>query len=334
MLAGAGQQQQPAIKGSGLAELAANRAELYQLQRRILDSLAKDKGWIVGWAAIAESKPVADVVLVDTSDHSQNVPSLPMSDGRPIGILSETVQSALETQVDYQTAFELLTDAAVRLFILGNRPKSTETLLGDQALLKFHIGDYASAAQYFQRIVPKYLENAWSYVQAEMLRVYARCLKELHRRDEFMRVTLGLLSKVAARNRDKQSLTIHSDRQPQPLTWLDEDAVDVHGSLAELVTLSTELTYNFTAQLGDFFSDLVVSPEIIQYPNKDGFVMTIECRFLIDDVLTFEKARMRLIDPNSPSQEIWVESLETIELKQGRIRIGLWSNVCHDVNVR
>lgn len=52
-----------AVGSSGLAELAAARAQLLLVQRRILETLAKEKGWVAGWAAIVPSKSVSDINL-------------------------------------------------------------------------------------------------------------------------------------------------------------------------------------------------------------------------------------------------------------------------------
>jgi trafficking protein particle complex subunit 10 len=59
-------------------------------------------------------------------------------------------------------------------------------------------GDYSAAATYFGRLVPLYAQDRWSTIEDSLLSVYARCLKELHRKDEYVRIELALLAKYAA----------------------------------------------------------------------------------------------------------------------------------------
>lgn len=52
---------------TGLEELAAYRAELYLLQRRILERVGKGFGWSVGWAAVNALLPIAELTFSEVS---------------------------------------------------------------------------------------------------------------------------------------------------------------------------------------------------------------------------------------------------------------------------
>jgi hypothetical protein len=155
-----------------------------------------------------------------------------------------------------------------------------------------------------------------------MLRIYAKCLKDLHRRDEYMRVMLSLLGKVVARRMTRELPRVRSAS-----AWLDEETVDVSGVLGELVSFSEELPYNFSAPMSDFFTDIDVNPEVVLYPNKDGFGLNIYLKHLLDEDLTVDRVRLRLILVSDASQEILLQSGGPLELKRGLANLRVYSDV-------
>jgi hypothetical protein len=155
-----------------------------------------------------------------------------------------------------------------------------------------------------------------------MLRIYAKCLKDLHRRDEYMRVMLSLLGKVVARRMTRELPRVRSAS-----AWLDEETVDISGVLGELVSFSEELPYNFSAPMSDFFADIDVNPEVVLHPNKDGFGLNIYLKHLLDEDLTVDRVRLRLILASDASQEILLQSGGPLELKRGLANLQVHSNV-------
>jgi hypothetical protein len=155
-----------------------------------------------------------------------------------------------------------------------------------------------------------------------MLRIYAKCLKDLHRRDEYMRVMLSLLGKVVARRTTRELPRVRSAS-----AWLDEETVDVSGVLGELVSFSEELPYNFSAPMSDFFADIDVSPEVVFHPDKDGFGLNVCLKHLLDDDLTVDRVRLRLVLISDASQEILLQSDGPLELKRGLAKLQVHSNV-------
>lgn len=186
------------------------------------------------------------------------------------------------------------------------------------------MGDYANAASYFQRALPQHAQGKRSFIQAEMLRVYAQCLKELHRRDEFVRVTLSLVSKVVSSRRSRRLPAV---RFPSPSGWFDEEDLDVRGYLPDLVAFSDELPYNFTTALTDFFADVEVGREVVHNSDKDGFSIQLHFRHLLEEDLSLDRIRLRLTLAQDSAQEVWMESEGPIDLKFGLIRCSLRSNV-------
>lgn len=188
--------------------------------------------------------------------------------------------------------------------------------------LPSQLGDVAQAATYFQRSSNTFSKTSWSYVHGEMLRIYAKCLKDLHRRDEYMRVMLSLLGKVVARRTTRALPRVRSTS-----TWLDEEAVDVSGVLGELVSFSEELPYNFTASMSDFFAEIHVSPEIVLHPDHDGFGLNVRFKHLLDDDLRIDHVKLRLVLASDASQEILLRNDGPLELKKGLTNLQVHSNV-------
>lgn len=155
-----------------------------------------------------------------------------------------------------------------------------------------------------------------------MLRIYAKCLKDLHRRDEYMRVMLSLLGKVVARRTTRALPRIRNAS-----AWLDEESVDVSGVLGELVSFSEELPYNFTAPMSDFFAGIDVGPEIILHPDKDGFGLNVALKHLLDDDLAVDRVRLRLVLASDTSQEILLQSDGPLKLKRGIAELKVHSDV-------
>lgn len=172
-----------------------------------------------------------------------------------------------------------------------------------------------------------YLQSNWSYIQSEMLRIYARCLKELHRKDEYMRVTLSLLGKVVAKSRSQKLPTVRFPSRDTSESWLDEDYIDMHGDLAEIVRFSEELPYNFTAAMGDYFVDIKVDQVLGHHEDKDGFILRLQFQHLLEDDLPLDRIRVRLVNVHDSNQDIWLERSDVNTLKQGVIRTSVGCNV-------
>jgi len=160
-----------------------------------------------------------------------------------------------------------------------------------------------------------------------MLRAYAKCLKELHRRDEYMRVMMSLLSKVIIRQRTLSIPRLRSPTTKPSSAWIDDGDVNVSGVLDQIVTFSMEMPYDFTAMMSDFFSDINVDQEVLHYDEKDGFSLNVQFRHLLQDPLMLDRVRLRLSHSRESGQEIWLESDGQVSLKNGLVKLRLQSNV-------
>ncbi|KAF1982161.1 hypothetical protein K402DRAFT_424748 [Aulographum hederae CBS 113979] len=332
---------------SGLQELAAHRAELYLIERKIVERLAGLRKWTVGWSMFDSKQSKTDSTLSDVNLDEDSEPQSESedvekhedsndSDYSSEGLSSSGLSKASSSLDDFRSAYEVLSDAAVRHYLISGRTRSAERLMGDLAVLKFDMGDYAAAATFFGRVGTVYAEQKWNQVETAMLRMHAQCLKELHRKDEYIRVLLQLLAKSAARAKSKIDLRVRlpsaaADESENPrdlYRWLDDDSINTDGVLNELVTFSDELPYDIPTPMLDYFADVVVEPFIRHFDDRDGFMFRLRFRHLLDDDLVIDQARVRLVS-TSPGQnrEIWVESNEPCTVKQGVTKVWLKSNV-------
>ncbi|KAJ9665420.1 hypothetical protein H2201_004498 [Coniosporium apollinis] len=338
--------QPPPVTGS--EELAAYRAELYLLQRRILERVGKGFGWSAGWAAVNALLPIAELTFSEVSLDEEEPPAARgiETDVKPEGQMQRTqglsstnLATAASSIDEFRSLYERLSDYALRHYIVARRPKSGESILGDLAALKFQIGDYAGAATHFSHMAPSYSERRWNLVDTIMLKMHAECLKKLNRKDEYCRAMLDLLAKSAAHARSNmfpriQSLHIQSNQQlpvTKGIDWLDDESIDTTGFLSELVTYSEQLPYSVTAPMTKYFGDLIVEPYIRHLADRDGFELRVRFRHLLEDDLDIQRVRVRLVSMSSAQdKEIWLETEGHLLISRGPITTWVKTNVTTD----
>ena len=165
-----------------------------------------------------------------------------------------------------------------------------------------------------------------------MLRLYARCLKKLNRKDECVRTLLDLLAKSAASLKGSRTGSSAPETGPEGgnklQNWLHDDQVDTTGIFSELVEYSEHLPYDLTVPMDNYFSDIAVQQFVHHYDDKDGFQLRLQVRHVLEDDITVGKAKVQLTSATSAqSKDIWLESSDPVELKKGVARIWLGSNV-------
>ena len=109
-----------------------------------------------------------------------------------------------------------------------------------------------------------------------------------------------------------------------PDDWLNDDQVDTTGIFHELIDYSQNLPYDVTVPMSKYFGDISVEPYLRHYEDRDGFQLRLQFRNLLEDEIELRAAKIRLVTTSSTySREIWLESLEPIEMKKGLSRIWL-----------
>lgn len=319
---------------AGLEELAAKRAELYILSRNILAECGKKRGWTDGWdnVPVMGESSMIDMVEIDLGDDTKKTPEDESSADREAvvsiyGIGSKLLNTALGNSEDFYRLYEILTDKALRHYTVADHIHSVKTSLADIAVLKYHLGDYASAAASFWETTPFFGESGWSLLELSMLIMYSRCLEKLERKEEYVKVMLKLLTKAAAAERDRQEQKLafrfgKTDDTDYP------DSEAIKGSLDSLLSATKTLPNELRIPLTSFFSVIEVDGPPEYHQDRDSVSLNLKVSSLLADNIQIDTARVRIVSPNSRSaKEIWFELPEPTTFKPGKNKLKLSSNV-------
>ena len=338
---------------NGLMDLAGQRAQLIGIQRRMLEHVGKALGWAVGWAAIlpslSQSEDFSEVNLDDDEEDEEAAEEPPdaKSTVKPAhatsGISAKALVSALASLDHFRQFYELLSDQIFQHYRAAGQIKSAESITGDLAALRYELGDFRAAAMYFGSMagitnkgspdasLSLFARSRWNTVVATMLKMYARCLKKLNRKDEYIRTLLDLLARSSA---SRISFSAASKRagddvvSNMPSDWLNDDRVDTGGVLHELVNYSQQLPYDVSVQMAEYFTDITVEPFLRHYEDKDGFQLRLQFRHILEDEFEIRAAKVRLVSATSTTaKDIWLETPEILTIKKGLTCVWLGCNV-------
>ncbi|KAF6844628.1 tmem1 family protein [Colletotrichum musicola] len=338
---------------AGLEELAARRAELYTLSRNVLQGSGKKRGWDSGWASApvlgdSESNDFEDVNLDGDEENtkSETEESTPVCIGQA-GIMNGLLYAALDNREDFYRLYETLTDKALRHYTVANHTHAVKTSMADLAVLKYHLGEHAPAASFFYMTTPFFGENNWSLLELSMLVMYSHCLRELQRKDEFVRVGLKLLTKAAAAENERLlQKTLPSVGPGTEAGPLRNSAIA--GFLNELLTVAKTLSNEVRVPLSHLFTQVEVAGSPGYHDGKDCFSLVVKLRSLLVDELKVETATLRLsrVTPGG-TKELKLHTSENSTLKpglnelhfvsttnvSGHYRIDRADIVCHNVHL-
>ncbi|QDS76747.1 hypothetical protein FKW77_001464 [Venturia effusa] len=329
---------QSEARSSDLENLAGNRADLFMLQRQILERSAASQAWLIGLSKLgaensSKSEGFKEINLSDDVDTTENVSSAisePDSNGSRLqGILHAAIYSALSTIDAFRTFYEELTNHSLAHYLTATRQNAIERLIADIALVKFEVGDYVAAATYLSRVAPVYSERQWGMIESSLAKVHAECLKKLNRRDEYVQMLLNLLARSVAR--EKSYLELRQRKRPLASNsgpWLDEDLMATEVSLNELISFSETLPYERYVSMERYFSDINVEPFIRHFGNRDGCALQIRLRHVLQEQLTVDETTLclRMADEGI-TREITFRRGDAVELTIGMNSIAVHANV-------
>lgn len=317
---------------AGMEELAAKRAELYALSRNILEEAGKKRGWSDGWASapvIGESglQGLQDVSLDD--DAPSAVDAKPADESKDsagteytlAGLDSELLRTALDNKEDFYRLYEMLTDKALRHYTVANHTHSVLANMSDLAVVKYYLEDYAAAAGYFLRTTPFYGESGWALLELSMLVMYSRCLRELKRNDDYVRVVLKLLSKAANSEKDRiQSKGSRKLGEQEPTEFPETEAF--RGFVPDFLTAAQSFNKEVKHSLQNFFINIELEGTPVYDDGQDSFTLTLKLRSVLADPLPVDSATVRIVTAGG-SRELWLEKTDAFELRPGRNKIQL-----------
>ncbi|EAQ83116.1 hypothetical protein CHGG_10934 [Chaetomium globosum CBS 148.51] len=200
--------------------------------------------------------------------------------------------------------------------------------MADLAVLKFHLGRVHRGLRfYFYRVIPFYGESGWSLLELSMLVMYARCLKELKRLDDYVNKALRqLLCKAAMAERDKRQqksklrLSIASATQ-----YPDTSAIS--GFLADLLEVSASLEKDVRVPLTNLFCDLGLDGPPFYDDDQDSFSLFFDLRSLLVDEFEASSVSLRISSPTGGSKEIWLQSKGPVTIRPGPNKVRVQSTV-------
>lgn len=320
---------------AGMEELAARRAELYTLSRNILEEAGKKRGWSDGWASVPV---IGETGLQDMEDVSLDDEAQPAAETEPTkqsegsispqytiaGLDSQLLRTALDNKDDFYRLYEMLTDKALRHYTVANHTHSVLANMSDLAVVKYYLEDYASAASYFLRTTPFYGESGWGLLELSMLVMYSKCLRELQRNDDYVRVVLKLLSKAATSEKDRiQSKGSFSLRHQEAMDFPEVEVFK--GFLPDFLTAAQSFNKEIKHALQNFFTHMELEGTPVYDDGQDSFTLTLKLRSVLADPLPVDKAMLRIVTAGG-SRELCLENTNGLELKPGRNKIQLRCN--------
>lgn len=327
----------------GMTELANHRAELYLLQRRLVEALGKTLHWSSGWSEVVHklNEQYARLVAKDEHDSVQQNGSSSGDENEDsatlfLGLCIPKLIEAVTSEESFRRALEVLNTEALAHYLAANQTRSAETIYADLAVIKYQSGDYASAVKYFERITPAFSSTKWNQIEVGMLRMQAECLRALHRKDEYVRVLLVILQKTAAqakllsqRSGHQAQNTTVPHRHQSNASWLDDSAVQVRGVLDELITYSQELPYDISVPMTTYFSDVSVDTFINHYAERDGLNLRVHFRHLINEGFTANAVQLKLVGTTEEQKrDLLLDSDGSIDIVRGLNNCLVHSKVC------
>ncbi|KAK4034129.1 trafficking protein particle complex subunit 10 [Parachaetomium inaequale] len=321
----------PPYLKSGLEELAAQRAELCALSRNILEGCGMKRGWTDGWASVPAvgEAGMADMEEVslddDKAEPKQETPERLQTS--VAGVDNTLLRTALENKDDFYRLYETLIDKALRHYTVANHTHSVQANMADLAVLKFHLGEFNEAAFYFYRVIPFYGESGWSLLELSMLVMYARCLKELKKFDDYVNKALRqLLCKAAAAERDRRQqkskfrLGLTSTAQ-----YPEKSAIS--GFLTDLLDVSSSFEKDVRIPLTNLFCDLGLDGPPFYDDGQDSFSLFLDLHSLLVDEFEATSVSLRISSPTSGNKEIWLQTKGPITIRPGPNKVKVQSTV-------
>jgi hypothetical protein len=318
----------------GLEELAARRAELCALSRNILEECGKKRGWTDGWASVpvvgeTGISQMEDINLEAEGSETKTTPdSTDRLQASIAGVTNTLLRTGLDNKDDFYRLYETLIDKALRHYTVANHTHSVQSSLADLAVLKFHLGEFSEAATYFYRVIPLFGESGWSLLELSMLVLYARCLKELNRLDDYVNQALRqLLSKAAAAERDRlQQKSRFRIGLTSTVQYPESSAIS--GFLESLLETSTSLARDVRIPLANFFCDMGLDGPPFYDDGQDSFSLFLDLRSLLVDEFEATSVSVR-IAASTPGghKEIWLQTKGPVNIRPGLNKVRVRSTV-------
>lgn len=147
-----------------------------------------------------------------------------------------------------------------------------------------------------------------------MLDMYAQCLKHLDRCNDYIRIGLKILAKLAREN-------VTMSMNP----WTQRT---ISFSLTDLISASTSLSQPVSVSMDSCFGSIVLDPYPLPCEAQDGFRLQIQIHNLMQEVLEAQHIKINLVSAEGDHRsELCLATNVTSSLKPGVSKIFLQTNV-------
>ncbi|KAI7079012.1 hypothetical protein KC352_g41718, partial [Hortaea werneckii] len=262
-----------------------------------------------------------DITLDEDDDHdtTENQQET-TSDYVASSLILPALKPALASEPAFQETYERICDRAMRYYALATQSKSVEVIVGDLAMLRYQQGNIEITEEYIRNVLPGYAADGWNSTEAEVLSIYAECLKRLQRTETYITTVLDLLAKVCVRRMTRKLPHWRFED-----AHLDTEAVDVSGLMPEICAMSIHLSQQIVRPMSDYFGVIVLDSEVRHHSDCDGFKLEFRFNSLLADELDFDECKARLVSVNDSAQEVWLSSSGPFCASLGTVKVELQS---------
>lgn len=178
-----------------------------------------------------------------------------------------------------------------------------------------HRGDYSVAASYFHQLAPFYAKDDWGSLEMSMLKMYAECLKNMSRDEEYIQVGLKIVAKLVCKK--EAPVSIQPIDGPKTL------------SLSDLISASRSLGEPISVSLNRYFRNVVVEPYLHHSTDHDGFHLQLRLCNCTLEAVEAQQIQVQIISiEEEHHSELWLTPEGFHVLEPGMVTILLGTKVC------
>lgn len=190
------------------------------------------------------------------------------------------------------------------------------------------------AATHLEKMTKFYADQGWGLIETTLLGMYAKCLKEMDRREEYIKVLLKLLAKSSTAERERlrrRGIGAPSygpiEKQGLANDYTLEEEAAVTGYVNSIVDLSKDAAKEISVPMSHFWADIVVDPYPQHMNDRDGFEVLVKMRYLLREEMEVQKIKVRVVNTIGQVKEVWMETQEPTIMRKGIVRALARTNI-------
>ena len=176
-----------------------------------------------------------------------------------------------------------------------------------------------AAAAYFRQLGPYYAKDQWSELELIMSDMYAQCLEYLGRNEEFVEISLKIITRLA------ETLKTNSSSQHNHSTPFG--VVARKGYLSKVVSASNALRECVLASLDNYSGSIFLGHYIKHESRNDSFFLRIDIDHILMEGFHADEVRCKLTWEDTDADDEIVLSAQNVDFEpQSRVIVYLASN--------